>query len=441
MLGKLQTHEVFGISMEYRPPSYIDRGRLDTVIQRYLARDNHIALRGESKCGKSWLRQKNVPDAIVVQCRFQKTVTDLYVDALSQLQIRLDVDKQESASLKGKVTAQGEIGAKILAALRLGAEIESVDGEIVKSQYVGHDVNDLKFVADIIKKSGRRLIIEDFHYMSIDERKKFAFELKALWDYGLFGIIIGVWSQNNMLLALNPDLSGRVHEISITWSKGDLASVLDKGGHALGLNFTPMFKDRAVELCYGNVGILQKLTLETLDYAGVTKGTWGSQDFDNCGALETAALFYAEQLNPLYQQFAKRVSGGIRNRRDSTGIYAHAMAVIMEAEDDKLTEGLKIDEIYEIAHGRESRIQKGNLRVILDKIESLQVDDDGRGLVIAYNHSTSEITAVDRQLLLYRKFCTVRWPWEDLVAEAQGTKEAVPGCGSDQWTPECNSDE
>lgn len=423
MFGKLKTHEVFGISTDYRPLSYIDRGRLDLAIQTYLDRDTHIALRGESKCGKSWLRQKNVPEAIVVQCRFRKTVTDLYVDALSQLQIRLDVERQESASLKGKVTAQGEFGAKILAALRLGAEIEAVDGEAIKTQSVGRDVNDLRFIADIIKKSHRKLVIEDFHYMSIDERQKFAFELKALWDYGLFVMIIGVWSQNNMLLYLNPDLSGRVQEISIVWSREDLTSVLDKGGNALGLRFSSIFKERAVILCYGNVGILQKLTLETLDHAGLGTGKWVTHDFNDLSALETAALFYAEQLNPLYQQFAKRVSGGIRNRKDSTGIYAHAMAVIMGAADEKLTDGLKIDEVFEIAHRRESRIQKGNLRVILEKLESLQVDDDGRGLVIAYNDSNGEVTVVDRQLLLYRKFCTVRWPWEDLIAEAEGIEQ------------------
>jgi hypothetical protein len=426
MFGKWKTHEVFGISVEYRPVSYIDRGQLDMVIQTYLARDTHIALRGESKCGKSWLRQKNIPNAIVVQCRFGKTVTDLYVDALSQLQIRLDIERQESASLRGKVTAQGELGAKILAALRLGVEIEAADGETVKSQYVGHDVNDLRFVAEIIKKSGHRFVIEDFHYMSIGERKKFAFELKALWDYGLFVIIVGVWSQSNMLLFLNQDLTGRVHEIPISWSLADLENVLDKGGGALNLQFSPRFKERAIDLCYGNVGILQKLTLETLDHTGLTTGKWTSHGFDNLDALESAALFYADQLNPLYQQFARRVSGGIRNRKDSTGIYAHAMAVIMDAADDKLIDGLKIDEIFDIAHARQPRIQKGNLRTVLEKIESLQVDDDGRGLVIAYNDSTGDITAVDRQLLLYRQFCTVRWPWEDLIAEAEAGEQSAP---------------
>ncbi|MCX5955303.1 MAG: hypothetical protein NTW51_02595 [Cyanobacteria bacterium] len=130
---------------------------------------------------------------------------------MSQLQIRLEIDKQDSAALKGRVTAQGDIGIKILTALRLGIEVEKVSSEIIKDQPAGHDMNDLRFIADIIKKSGRRLVIEDLHYMSYEERRKFAFELKALWDYGLFVVIIGVWSQSNMVLFLNPDLSARVH--------------------------------------------------------------------------------------------------------------------------------------------------------------------------------------------------------------------------------------
>lgn len=211
MFNRTKSDEVFGISSDYRKISYVDRGQIDTVLQTYLGRDVHIALRGESKCGKSWLRQKNIPSALVVQCRLGKTVSDIYVDCLSQLQIRLEIDKQDSAALKGRVTAQGDIGIKILTALRLGIEVEKVSSEIIKDQPAGHDMNDLRFIADIIKKSGRRLVIEDLHYMSYEERRKFAFELKALWDYGLFVVIIGVWSQSNMVLFLNPDLSARVH--------------------------------------------------------------------------------------------------------------------------------------------------------------------------------------------------------------------------------------
>jgi hypothetical protein len=95
------------------------------------------------------------------------------------------------------------------------------------------------------------------------------------------------------------------------------------------------------------------------------------------------------------------VSGGIRNRKDSTGIYAHAMAVILESSDSDLMRGLSSDKIFEIAHARQNRIQRGNLAKVLEKFEELQVDDDGRGLVLSYNEATGEVSIVDRS------FCSI----------------------------------
>ncbi len=128
---------------------------------------------------------------------------------------------------------------------------------------------------------------------------------------------------------------------------------------------------------------------------------------------------YAEQLNPVYQQFSKLVSKGIRSRKNSTGIYAHAMNAIIDSADWELINGLPAKSIYERAHAKQDRIQFGNLKIVLEKLPELQVDDNGRGMVITYNTATEEISVVDRQLLLYRRFSTVKWPWEDLIAEAE----------------------
>lgn len=430
----LNTHDVFGLSANYRPLSYVDRGNLDTEVLKLLSRDIHIAIRGESKCGKSWMRQKNIPDAIVIQCRLNKTVNDIYIDALSQLDIKLVLEKNETGTIRGKISAQGSFGKKLLASLGFKTEIEASDSTEARKKRVGHDVEDLRFVADIIKESNRRLVIEDFHYLDVKERKKFAFDLKALWDYGVFVTIIGVWSQNNLLIYLNPDLSGRVHEISIEWSANDLKRVLDIGGKHLKILFSEEIKNKIVSLCYGNVGILQKLTLEMLDRKGITTKRKEEYNFDDIDALETAALFYAEQLNPLYQQFAKRVSRGIRARQSSTGIYAHAMAVILDADDDKLINGLHVDEIFTIANSRQPRIQKGNLKAILEKIDGLQVDEEGRGLIVTYNIATEEVTVIDKQLLLYRKYCTVKWPWEDIIAEVDKEKNGEQSASLDRYS-------
>ncbi|MCS3689086.1 hypothetical protein [Bradyrhizobium elkanii] len=418
LFAKKATSDVFGVSNEILPDSYVDRGQLDERIQLLLKRPTHIALRGESKCGKSWLRQRNIPNAIVVQCRLKKTVVDLYVDALSQLQINFTVEQTQSSSLKGSVEASGEIGASILAKLGFKVTSSGETGIGEKATKVGRDINDLRYIAEIIKASGKRLVVEDFHYMSVEQRKGFAFDLKALWDYGVFVVVIGVWSQSNMLIYLNPDLTGRIEELSIYWIESDLDLILMRGGSALQLAFERDVKNRMITDCFGNAGILQRLALGTLDELGITEEQPQLVPVEQVTAVEGAEMAYAEQLNPLYQQFAKLVSSGIRTRENSTGIYAHAMAVIMAADDTELMRGLPLDAIFERAHARQDRIQRGNLAKVLEKFEELQVDDDGRGLVLSYNDATGEVSIVDRQLLLYRRYATVKWPWEDMIIEA-----------------------
>jgi hypothetical protein len=99
----------------------------------------------------------------------------------------------------------------------------------------------------------------------------------------------------------------------------------------------------------------------------------------------------------------------------------------LDAPDNELINGMSIDRIFEKAYAREKRIQKGNLRTILERFESLQVDQDGRGLVLAYNDANAEVSIVDRQVLLYRRYSTVKWPWEDLIAEANATGDGYSG--------------
>jgi len=425
----VRTDEVFGISPRLREASYVDRGNLDSELTRLTARTTHVAIRGPSKSGKSWLRQKVLGDPLVVQCRLRKSLIDVYVDALSQLEIRMTVSESQSGVFKATVTASGDLGVKLLSKIGLAGTIGGDRITGAEKTPVGHDIDDLRYVAEIIKQSGRPLVIEDFHYMATEARRDFAFDLKTLWDYDVFVVIIGVWSETNLLLHLNPDLTGRVVEVAVDWSSTDLDQILKKGGQALNIEFSPSASRRLVELAYANAGVLQQLTLLSLDEAGIAeRHALKRQTLSDVDHVESAAMAYADQLNPVYQQFAKTVSAGIRTRRDATGIYAHAMAAIMAASDESLIRGLHAKTIFAEAHKRQERIQYGNLKTILEKLPDLQVDEDGRGLILSYSAATEEISVVDRQLLLYRRYATVKWPWEDMIKEADAAGGQVnPG--------------
>ncbi|KGM13971.1 hypothetical protein [Cellulomonas bogoriensis] len=419
-----RVEDVFGVAPEVLVDSYVDRGDLDKKIARLLGKKKHIALRGVSKCGKSWLRQRVLPRALVVQCRLGKTVLDVYREALGELGIRLEVSSSKASSLTGTVEATAEVGVSLITKIAAKWGFSGTTTETQTTTAVRQDINDLGFIADLIRESGRILVIEDFHYLDHIERTKLAFDLKALWDFKTYVVIVGVWSGQNILVHLNPDLSARVREVPISWSKEELKKIFETGGAALNLRFGSEIVARAIEDCYGNAGILQRLIEGVLEEAGIEEEQVQPTDVDNIALLDDAELNYAEELNSVYLEFANRVSSGIRNRQNATGIYAHAMAVIMSANDEDLIRGVPLDTVFRTAHAREGRIQKGNLKTVLERIEALQVDDAGRGLVLAYDESRKVVSVVDRQLLLYRKYATVPWPWEDLIAEADDRGEA-----------------
>jgi hypothetical protein len=428
-LPYLKTNEVFGISTEILRPSYVNRGDLDAQITRLLSRNFHIALRGESKCGKSWLRQENIPEAIVVQCRLSKTPRDLYTDVLSQLGLNLVTERSSGNAVKGSLEATQEFGINLLAKLAAKQTISMEGSSNTKSAPVGRDLDDLRFVSEIINASGRRLVIEDFHYLNPDQRRAFAFDLKAFWDYGTYVVVIGIWAENNLLIHLNSDLAGRIEEVSIFWSPDDLKRVLDQGSAALHLEFPSRVCSRLIRDSFGTVGILQRLALSYLDESG-TEGTCDTRHIIGDESLyENVAMAYAEQLNALYQTFAQRVASGIRQRANSTGIYGHMLAVVMDSSEKDLTEGLSTDAISKLASQREGRIKRANLGSIMQKINGVQVDPEGRGLILSYDDSEDEVFVVDKHLFFYRKYATAQWPWERVIAEAEERGDDYSGRG------------
>ncbi|CAA7619269.1 hypothetical protein [Magnetospirillum sp. UT-4] len=424
----MKTHQVFGITPHVSEHSYIDRGSLDREFQKLIDRQQtHIAIRGASKVGKSWLRQRVLNDPIVVQCRLSYTTLDIYRDALARLDICLEIEKTETSALKGKIAAVGEAGFKLIAKATGSVEVAGEYQAGVKEHAVGKDLGDLEFIASLIRASKRTLVIEDFHYLSTEEQRRFAFDLKTLWDYHTFVVVIGVWISENMLITLNPDLADRIEEIPVTWQRAELKEVLLKGCGALGLQPSSQVADELTEIAYESAGLLQKLALRMIDdELGISESapTGTAIQINDIGAVHSAAMHVAEQLNQLYQAFARRVSDGIRTRKNSTGIYAHAMAAVMSATDQQLSEGLSAKVIHGVANARQPRVQLGNLKTILARFPELQVDSDGRGLVLAYDPQDEKVNVVDKQLLLYRRFATIKWPWEDLITEC-GNDESV----------------
>lgn len=415
------TSEVFGVSPQINMYSYCDRSNLDVKLSRLLRRNVHIAIKGPSKCGKSWLRQKCLADAIIVQCRIGMTVEDIYRQALSSIGIQFDVQRSSETNVSAEISGGGEIKIPIVANAKadVSGSIEHNCGSGVSLDFAT-SIQNLEFIANSIIHSGKRLVVEDFHYLDLRTREKLAFDLKTFWDYNCKVIIIGVWTQTNLLTFMNPDLTGRIEEISVSWKNEELREVIRLGSQALNIEIDSNIQRDMIADSFGNVGILQSLLLKLVeDEADIEETQAIKLNIVNPEFYINAAKAYATQLDGRYQQFAQTLSIGIRQRKKSTGIYALAMEAIVNATDGQLMYGFSRNEIFIIANGKEPRVKKGNLKTVLGKLVELQKPEAGRSLVISYDESIDSIFAVDLQFLFYRKHHTMQWPWEEMAEEAR----------------------
>lgn len=418
----MKASDVFGVRASVNTYSYIDRGNLDEQIKKISEREMHIALKGESKAGKSWLRQKAFPNSTVVQCRLGFQPLDIYRSILSALNIDITISKNASAGGRIEFSGSAEAGWKLIAKAAAEVNGEGAIERAVEKKPVGKDECDLEFICRLIKCSDTKVIIEDFHYLKDDVQRALAHDLKAFWDYQTFVVIIGVWVRRNYLIHLNPDLAGRITEVSVSWTNDDLLKVIEQGSAHLNVDIDKLIKDRLITDCYGNVGLLQALTLETLDQSNIDGRHAEKQFCTRIDAYESAAMNYAEQLEAVYLEFSRRVSAGIRKRQGSTNIYAHAMLACFESPDEELIRGVPFQTIYNRAHQRQSRVQQGNLKSILKNIDKLQVDDRGKGLVLTFAEQANSVAVVDRSVLFFRKYSTVVWPWEEITQELGDTE-------------------
>ena len=160
------------------------------------------ALKGESKSGKSWLRQKIFPASNVIQCRIKDTVENIYRQVLANLEISVAIEKRTSGSGTLSFEGTAEAGWKCLAKASGAVSAGGTYTQERVSRPIGRDEFDIEFFCNIVKSSERRIVIEDFHYLSNEEQRHFAHDLKTLWDYGVYVIVVGIWHRKNYLTYL-----------------------------------------------------------------------------------------------------------------------------------------------------------------------------------------------------------------------------------------------
>jgi hypothetical protein len=416
----MRLDEVFGIATEVNGASYVNRGGLDERLGYFLGTQRHIAIHGDSKQGKSWLRSRllDQTDTIVVQCQVDTTPESLFREALGALDVRAEIRRTGTSQLEGQLdfTAGGELGNFLIG--KLQAELAAAGGVIREQQEetepIGKTPADLSWVARTIRVAEKRLVIEDFHYVTEDTRKAFAFMLKALGDYGVNVIIVGVWPEDHLLTYYNGDLDGRVEDVRLVWADDELREVLSRGCEALNIEMTPDLTDEIIRDAYGNVGLVQRLAEQVCMAANVyeTRGerlTIGARE-----ELTEARRTVSGAMRARYDAFADDFVRGMKRMTEGLEVYKHMLRAFTKGSSEELLDGIDSRELLNRIQedAPEATIRQSDLTQALDRVDRLQAKIGVAPIVLSYNRDRRRLFLADRSFLFYRQYGSPTWPWD-----------------------------
>lgn len=258
---KHHASDVYGIGREL-PLNYVSRPAVDDRLVENLTRDRHLVIYGSSKQGKTSLRKHclNDEDYIVVHCSNKWSIGDLHAAILKRAGFEVTQSTTKTTTGKNKITAVFKTKLLDIVGIEAGAEKENTKAEAVTTKPLELDPEDVNDIIVALHDFRKYIVLEDFHYLSIDTQKDFAVALKAFHEQShLCFIVVGVWLEESRLTVYNGDLTGRMVGINADkWERGELEEVIAVGESLLNIYFTQPFKDALLNGCLDSVYIVQE---------------------------------------------------------------------------------------------------------------------------------------------------------------------------------------
>jgi len=407
---KIALREVFGISTDIPKYTYVDRQMLDQKFGYYLDSQKHIVVHGASKQGKSCLRKKKIDinNSLIIQCLpSMEKVEEIWRTALQNAGVEQPTRSAATEVLGSQICAQieGQATFPFVAKLKsnIAADIKGEDSKTRESTSIQTD-SLLPTLASYLRKNKKRLVLEDFHYLPDEVRKDIAFGLKALYEENAYMVIIGIWSEQNHITYYNGDLTGRIEEINLTWSREELSQVLSQGEGALNIEFAPGVRSQLIESAFENVGLLQRLAEKICIEAGIFTSQHSKQYISNIDLLIKARLQLVSDIRQRYTRIAEVFKSSMRSDAVLL-LYARIYNELVDASDDELIHGIEYPTLFDRMQKRTGgiKIRQSDLTSALDKVERLQARKGVTPLLVSYSKSLRKLFLNDREFMFYRK--------------------------------------
>ena len=260
--------------------TYVHREHLglERRLQDAVAKGHAIvAITGPSKCGKTVLRRKVIPDNCVVKIEGGQITTESdFWDAI-RTHVGAVAARSESATKQVGGTA-GISGEIHLGIAKIGGNYGESDGSSRSEtrSYTGPQKSEL--LAQLIAMNDV-LVVDDFHYIPERIRSSIVRALKSAVFDGLCVVMLSVPYRAFDVLSAEAEMEGRFSHLPIlAWRPDDLLKIAEQGFPAMGLEVGLQIARSLAEEALGSPLLMQSLCAELCIQLDVT-----STKLSSCG--------------------------------------------------------------------------------------------------------------------------------------------------------------
>ncbi len=433
----IKVEDVFGVSVK-QVKSYIEREQVDNKFIEALKSDKQIIVYGSSKQGKTALVKKYIDydDNIVISLSPKHTLKDIYQTILrkSGITLRTSYTKGsgQSSTAKGKARIQGAIALVLKGTAEVGLDRSSNHSSTENYDEIEFNLELPDDVADIINRHGNKkvVILENFHYLSEEVQKDFAYDLRTFQELIVRFVIVGVWKESNRLSQFNGELQDRIDEIPVEpWTNEDFLRIIAKGEQELNIKFATTIKHLCLDNSFASVGVFQELLRLTCINFGIFNR--GDNAFIDSEDSFNKAL--AEKTNDYSERHLKNLEAiasgnNTQVQKDKPlPFFMHYYIVtdILSQGYDAIKNGgmTKLCMMHSIKqkHHRSNDLRGGHLTTALKGLVELQSNKSINPPVIAYDATSKKIKVVDSTFYFFLKNADL----DDVIDEITNPIEAL----------------
>jgi Cdc6-like AAA superfamily ATPase len=408
----MKTIDVFGVSNS-DIASYIQRDDVDERFVEGLKRNKHIIVFGASKQGKTALTNKHLDNNqfIRINCSPDTTPLDIYKSILRQLNLEFEEEQTTTTSVEtsGKLGFKAKVNIPFVAGGEVSGEgsTKSESKKQVKYKRVEYNLSLPQDISEILKSInfGKRIILENFHYLDEAAQKEMAFHLRVFEDYNILFIVLGIWREKNRLAQFNGDLQDRLIEIPVEpWTKEYFSKVAKAGEKMLNVSFANISEDIS-DNSFDSIGVFQELCKECCLAAGVNS-TQENIKLLSPDNLESAKERKVEDYSGRHIRSIETFVEQKIKKTDEIPLYVayYFIRYLFSLNSIDLEKGLKRADIQsgiQKFHHRPTDVRASDMSYFLHNLTANQIKKDIIPPLFDYDRSTRKLKVIDSTLYFF----------------------------------------